>query len=456
MDSKKNIYIRKPINFRSSQIIFPKKKNDMMNIRNKVVIEESKKKENKNIFNDNPLCHRAIIHFRDNNKILLEFNFNKKEIEKEIEKENEKEKEKEKKNLHNYNLPLKKDKSIRSRSLIPQEIRKEEKKNIKKKEKKKKYNIDETFLSEMNIITPIHSLNINSGIIQSLDVFPSGNIIAVTSQNDIIICNTEFNIIQQIKIKEINEDGISYVLIKDEENFITASKHIKFWKLIGDSFEEFNRIENPHDGKIFCLKLYNHYQNLVSCSLDHYINFYEKNYNKYYKLITKIQLNCTLTFVRVNEKKKILINGSYNGIYLIDLNNYTIINYTNLIKCMYSYSYCFLNDEKFIVADSLKGCMYVEDISNNNFNQETIIQFSNEIIWGITYLKSLNLIIAAGNRATMNIYENITYKLIYSIQNSHKNRVIGIVQLDNKLIASFSEDSVINIWYINYRNKIKG
>ena len=308
----------------------------------------------------------------------------------------------------------------------------------------------------MNIITPIHSLNINSGIIQSLDVFPSGNIIAVTSQNDIIICNTEFNIIQQIKIKEINEDGISYVLIKDEENFITASKHIKFWKLIGDSFEEFNRIENPHDGKIFCLKLYNHYQNLVSCSLDHYINFYEKNYNKYYKLITKIQLNCTLTFVRVNEKKKILINGSYNGIYLIDLNNYTIINYTNLIKCMYSYSYCFLNDEKFIVADSLKGCMYVEDISNNNFNQETIIQFSNEIIWGITYLKSLNLIIAAGNRATMNIYENITYKLIYSIQNSHKNRVIGIIQLDNKLIASFSEDSVINIWYINYRNKIKG
>ena len=102
----------------------------MMNIRNKVVIEESKKKENKNIFNDNPLCHRAIIHFRDNNKILLEFNFNKKEIEKEIEKENEKEKEKEKKNLHNYNFPLKKDKSIRSRSLIPQEIIKKKKKNI--------------------------------------------------------------------------------------------------------------------------------------------------------------------------------------------------------------------------------------------------------------------------------------------------------------------------------------
>ena len=81
----------------------------MMNIRNKVVIEESKKKENKNIFNDNPLCHRAIIHFRDNNKIILEYNFNKKEIEKEIEKENEKENEKEKKNLINYNFPLKKD-----------------------------------------------------------------------------------------------------------------------------------------------------------------------------------------------------------------------------------------------------------------------------------------------------------------------------------------------------------
>ncbi len=328
--------------------------------------------------------------------------------------------------------------------------------NIKKKEKKKKYNIDEQLISEIDVIAPIHSINTNSGTIQSLDVFPSGNIVAVTSQNDIIICNTEFNIIQQIKNNEGNEDGISYVLVKDEENFLTASKHIKFWKLIGDSFEEINKIEKPHDGKIFCLKLYNHYQNLVSCCLDHCINFYEKNYNNSYKFITKIEINSTLTFVRVNEKKNILINGSYNGIYIIDLNNYTIINYNTLIKCMYSYSYCFINDEKFIVADSLRSCMYVQDISNNNFNQETIIQFANEIIWGITYLKSLNLIIVAGDRATMKIYENVTYKLIYSIEKSHKNRVIGVVQLDNNLIASFSEDSVINFWCINYRNKIKG
>ena len=187
--------------------------------------------------------------------------------------------------------------------------------------------------------------------------------------------------------------------------------------------------------------------------MDHYIKFYSKNNNNTFSYINQIEIEGTLTFVEINEKRNILINGSYNGIYLIDLNKYTIIDSCDNIKCMYQYSYTILSENKFITGGVINGKISVVDISTNKINEETMITFG-ETIWSILYLKEKDIIIVVSDRMTMKIYENITFKEIYQALEIHKNRVTGIVQLYKEIITTFSEDGTIKIWYINYKDKI--
>ena len=432
----------KQINYRESQLIIPKIRNLNINSQQIKNNNNNKKLRNKNPFDDNPLYHKVIIKPSKKNLDGIEFYFISNKIKKEdIFYEI---------NLLNKNNDYKK---IKSKSLIHYEI-----KIDKKIENKKeiKYKFDSNLLLSFETLIPIKTIKENTGSIESLDVFPSGNFVAVSIENDILIFNINFNLIQAIKNNDNSEYGTTCVYVINNKSFVTCSKHIIFWKLNNNNqFVNSHKIENPHLGRrIYSIKFYNNGNNIVSCALDHFIKFYSKNSNNTYTCINQIEIDGTLTFVEINEKRNILINGSYNGIYLIDLNNYKIIDSCNYIKCMYQYSYTILSENKFITGGVINGKISVVDISTNKFNEETMITFG-ETIWSILYLKEKDIIIVISDRMTMKIYENITFKEIYQALDIHKNRVTGITQLYKGIISTFSEDGTIKIWYINYKDKIK-
>jgi len=75
-------------------------------------------------------------------------------------------------------------------------------------------------------ITIIHCHN---NWVNSVSIFPSGNIVSTSIDQSIIIYDIHFNILQNIQ--NAYDKGIIYVEIKDENNFITCSydKSIKLW-----------------------------------------------------------------------------------------------------------------------------------------------------------------------------------------------------------------------------------
>ena len=90
---------------------------------------------------------------------------------------------------------------------------------------KDKYKIKLTKCNLQNI----NSIQPHNSYINSLSSFPSGNIISVSADKSIIIYDIHLNILQNIQ--NAHDEGINYVEVKDENNFITCStdKSMKLW-----------------------------------------------------------------------------------------------------------------------------------------------------------------------------------------------------------------------------------
>ena len=70
----------------------------------------------------------------------------------------------------------------------------------------------------------INSIKSHNNFINSVSTFPSGNIISVSADKSIKIYDIHLNELQNIQ--KAHNEGIAYVEIKDENNFITCSKDI--------------------------------------------------------------------------------------------------------------------------------------------------------------------------------------------------------------------------------------
>jgi WD40 repeat protein len=118
----------------------------------------------------------------------------------------------------------------------------------------------------------IKTVNAKIYWINSIGIFPSGNIIIVSDDKSIKIFDNNFNEIQTIK--NAHEDSIIYV--KDENNFVTCSndKSIKTWIQIENKFIEKTIIENVHD-YIINKVIYDLKGNLYSCSFDESIKIWK-------------------------------------------------------------------------------------------------------------------------------------------------------------------------------------
>ena len=122
----------------------------------------------------------------------------------------------------------------------------------------------------------ITSIRCHNDWVNSVSTFPSGNIISASGDKSIIIYDIHFNILQNIP--NAHDRSITYVEIKDENNFITCSvdKSIKSWIKNNNEFKINKIIKNAHDD-IIRKEIYCSNNNLISCSWDKTIKIWKEN-----------------------------------------------------------------------------------------------------------------------------------------------------------------------------------
>ena len=81
---------------------------------------------------------------------------------------------------------------------------------------------------KINLVN-IKTITVNNNEINSLSVFPSGNLISISNDKSIKLYNNNFTIIQIIR--KAHKNSIQCLSIKDDNNFITSSNDndINIW-----------------------------------------------------------------------------------------------------------------------------------------------------------------------------------------------------------------------------------
>ena len=303
--------------------------------------------------------------------------------------------------------------------------------------------IDNEHKIQLNNLKNIKSIKSHNNWINSLSTFPSGNIISASDDKSIIIYDIHFNILQ--KIKNSHDRGITYVEIKDENNFITCSydKSIKLWIKNNNEFKNNKIIKNAHDDSIIKI-IYCSNDNLISCSLDRTIKIWKEN--KKYENIQILKHSDEITSLLLLEDKNILISSGFDGTKLW---NYKEINNINLIKefketfCAWNQGLCRLNDDIIIVRGNGTTSLKLISISK----KEIIKTIDNPFqCWGISLIEGKGIFLIGGLSKDIRIYRNDNYEYVGEIKDAHDDYISGFIELKNGTIASFSNDKTIKIW----------
>ena len=288
----------------------------------------------------------------------------------------------------------------------------------------------------------INSINAHIDIINTISIFPSGNIISVSHDFSIKIWDPHLNIIQIIL--KAHNDNIIYVCIINENNFVTCSwKVIKTWNK-KNSFENIftlnNEINNAHNDWINKI-IYSSKENLISCSQDKTIKIWEKNNKNNFQSITTLTHSDWVYSILLIEDKNILITSGIDGTKFWNLNNFENYNFQN-VQCWNNNGLKRIDIDRIIVSGE-GGLMKVISIS-----KKMIIKEINNICicWGICIIKNKGIFLTGGESFDVRIFRYDNYECIQVIENAHKDYIYGFIQLNNDSIISYGWDNNMKIW----------
>jgi hypothetical protein len=290
--------------------------------------------------------------------------------------------------------------------------------------------------------TSVNTINNNNSPVNSIKIFPSGNIISVSSDKSIIIYDNNFNILQ--KIDDAHSDGILYVDIKDENNFVTCSYDysIKTWIKKNNVFTINQTISNAH-GTYFVYKVIYDLSNnnLISCSMNKTLKIWSVN-NSRYQLIKTINEGDFIRSMLLLKNKNILVYSGDFGTRFVNS-----INYENLFEsktsCTYKNNALERIDDDTIAVESCTRRTYINIISISlkkivkqipfNYYCNAIKSIENKGIFFIFgYFNNINNIF---------IYRIDNYDLIQIIENNHLMN--GFEDLKNNSIVSYGNKTII-------------
>ena len=298
----------------------------------------------------------------------------------------------------------------------------------------------------------IFLINNHTDWVESVKIFPSGNIISVSDDRSInIFDGNNFNILQNIK--NAHYSNIINISIKDENNFATCSndKSIKIWTKKANKFIEYKTIIKAHKDSITNL-IYLLSKKIISCSKDRTIKIRDLSNNKN-QLITSIKLNFNFGYnyllsLLLLEDKKILINAGDNGTFFWKISKKgIIIKYIHRFSSVICTCWNGLNriDEDRIIVGCEKE-LNIISIKDKNIIKSIKIPFRCN---GITAIKEKGIFLVGGWSKDILIYSNHDYKCILTTKNAHNDYIVGFCQLKNNLILSFSGDYTMKIWALN-------
>ena len=292
----------------------------------------------------------------------------------------------------------------------------------------------------------IKSIESHEEKINYASYFPTGNIISISNDKSIKIYNPKLEIIQIIKI----EYSISYLSIKDENNFsICFDKNILIYikKEINNESkfilnQEIKNAHNNYIGKI----LYSSKGNLFSCSEDKTIKIWEKNkYDNKYQNITIISNIFLFASFLLLERENILIASGMYGTKFYHLNFFNFLFFIDKTTCGCANTLARINNDKIIIGGGRDCLMKIISISEKRI----IKQIKNEFwVLGICVIENKDIFLVGGVSKDIRIYRNDNFELIQSIKNAHEQYIVGITQLNNGLIISYSYDHYLKLWDI--------
>ena len=280
--------------------------------------------------------------------------------------------------------------------------------------------------------------------INSVSIFPSGNIISTSNDKSIIIYDIHFNILQNIQ--NAHDNSINYVEIKDENNFVSCSydKSIKLWIKNNNEFKINKIIKNAHNDSIRKV-IYCSNRNLISCSYDKTIKIWKENKSDYenIQILNHSDWINSLLFL---EDKNILISSGLDGTRLW---NYNEIKKINLIKefketyCGWNQGLCRLNNDIIIIKDKETTSLKLISISKKEIIKTIYNPFH---CCAITLIKNKGIFLVVGVSKDIRIYRNDNFECIQEIKDAHNDNILGVIELKDGSIASFSNDQTIKIW----------
>ena len=294
------------------------------------------------------------------------------------------------------------------------------------------------------------TLEIHNDTITSISTFPSGNLISVSNDFSIKIINIEnYNIIQQIE--KAHDGWITYVLVLNDEKFITCSsdESLKIWIKKDNIFKLNQKIESAHYGIIN--KIINCSNgNIITCSEDNSIKFWEEKFNKY-ELIYKLNDNDSINSILLLEDKNRLISSGKEGsklwsIFIDDIKNIKLIKNFEETFCYNCYCLERIDEELILVCGSDKKSLKLINITEERIFKKIKIKFEVNVIKSI-FDKGIFLI---GSDCNIIIFRSDNFQCIENIKNAHQGEIFGFVELENDFVGSFSSDKNLKIWDLNY------
>ncbi len=304
--------------------------------------------------------------------------------------------------------------------------------NFKEKNEVKKY-----FLKK------VKEIKLKNNYISSMSILPSGKIISISNDKSIKIIDLNYNTIQTIE--KAHEDLITYSDVKDEDNFVTCSndKSIKTWIKKENKYQINKIIKKAHLKSIRKIIYYNN-ENLISCSLDKSIKIWKENKDNYINILTLNHLDLIYSILLLKDKN-ILISSGLDGTKFWCLKKYICLFHNKESVCKYQNALCRLNKDNIIVQGNEKKGNFLKIISIEKKEIINNIKIPCQCSV-IHYVINKEIIIIGGKKDEIIVYRNYTFELIQIIFSAHIESILGIVELKNGNIISFSEDNSIKIW----------
>lgn len=297
----------------------------------------------------------------------------------------------------------------------------------------------ELTLNEINQrMKKIKEINAHEDVIASVKIFDLGNIVSVSYDNTIKIWNNNLELLQKIE-NVYNNVGISNVHVKDENHFLTISENekIKNWVKENDKFIEIKESKDTNLNYNFISLEHN----IFSLS-DKEIIISELINNKIQK-ITTLTHSDTIFSLRYVNSLNIIISSGKDGTKIWNKYNFECILYIKEATCFDETALKLIDKNRIIVGGGEDFIMYIISI-----NEKKVIHTINNnfICWTICVVVEKEVFLTGGKSNNIKIYRSDNYLCIQNIKNAHGGFINGILELNNGLILSYSDDKNICIW----------